>query len=146
MSLTAWIADYYACGFGEAVAAAMPPRSWVESERYAQISDSGHGRLLLERGLRRELLEQLREDKPVKVDSMLARSRGAYAALLMLERDGLVTITRPLIGAASAFRTVRVAHLTAQGQDVLRGVEGGAPAASRAAGDPSGWAIVSAKR
>ena len=53
----------------------------------------------------------------------------------MLERDGLVTITRPLIGAASAF-TVRVAHLTAQGQDVLRGVEGGAPAASRAAGDP----------
>ena len=42
VSLTAWIADYYACGFGEAVAAAMPPRSWVESERYAQISDSGH--------------------------------------------------------------------------------------------------------
>ena len=136
VSLAAWIAEYYACGFGEAVAAAMPPRSWVESERYAQITDAGHGRLLLERGLRRELLEQLREDKPLKVDSMLARSRGAHAALLMLERDGLVTITRPLTGAASAFRTVRVAPLPAQGHDVLRAVEGGVAAAPTAGGDP----------
>src|SRR3954453_15657943 len=30
--LTNWVADYYACGPGEAIAAAMPPRAWVESE------------------------------------------------------------------------------------------------------------------
>ena len=119
VSLAMWIAEYYAAGIGEAIATAMPPRSWVESERYAQITDLGHGRLLLERGLRRELLEQLHADRPVKVESMLAKSRGAHLALLTLERDGLLTITRPLTGTATAFRTVRVAHLTAEGHDLL---------------------------
>jgi primosomal protein N' (replication factor Y) (superfamily II helicase) len=128
VALALWIAEYYACGAGEAVAAAMPPRSWVESERYARITEVGHGRLLLERGLRRELLQQLHADEPVKVDAMLAKSRGGHAALLTLERDGLVTITRPLTGAASAFRTVRVAHLTAQGHELLED-RNGKPAA-----------------
>ena len=45
-------------------------------------------------------------------------ARGSHAALLALERDGLVEITRPLKGKASAYRTVRVATLSAQGHDV----------------------------
>jgi primosomal protein N' (replication factor Y) (superfamily II helicase) len=117
VSLAAWVAEYYACGVGEAIGAAMPPRAWVESERYAQISDLGHARLLLERGIRRGVLEQLTEEKPVRVDALLGERRGAHAALLALERDGLLTISRPLVGAAAAFRTVPVAVLTAQGHD-----------------------------
>ena len=119
VALALWVAEYYACGAGEAISAAMPPRAWVESERHARITDSGHARLLLERGARRGILEQLSVDKPLRVETLIGDGRGTHGALLALERDGLLTITRPLVGAASAFRTVRIAHLTAQGHDVF---------------------------
>ena len=118
VALALWVADYYACGPGEAIAAAMPPRAWVESERHAQITDAGHARLLIERGVRRDLLEDLKGDKPVRVGSLVGKGRAARAALLALEREGLLAISRPLQGQASAFRTVRVATITAQGLDV----------------------------
>jgi primosomal protein N' (replication factor Y) len=118
VALAAWVAEYYACGIGEAIERTMPPKAWVESERYAQITDLGHGRLLIERGTRRALLDQLQSDKPVRVDALVGERRGAHSSLLALERDGLLTITRPLVGSASAFRTIRVATLTAQGFDV----------------------------
>jgi primosomal protein N' (replication factor Y) len=114
------VAEYYACGLGEAIAASMPPRAWVESERYARITESGHGRLLTERGLRRQVLDRLVDDKPVRIDA-LAKRRGLHAVVIDLERDGLVAITSPLKGRASAFRTVRAAAITAQGLDVAGG-------------------------
>jgi primosomal protein N' (replication factor Y) len=117
VALTTWVAEYYACGVGEAVATAMPPRAWIESERYAQITDAGHARLLQERGLRRTILETLAHDKPVRVDAFAGEGSGAYGALAALERDGLVQRTQPLKGTASAFRTVRVAALAAQGHE-----------------------------
>ena len=49
--LASWVADYYASGAGEAMATAMPPRAWIESERYAQITEAGEARLLTERGV-----------------------------------------------------------------------------------------------
>ena len=119
VSLALWVADYYACGAGEAIGAAMPPRAWIESERHARITDAGHARMLLERGARREILEQLASEKPLRVDTLIGEGRGTHGAVLGLERDGLLTITRPLVGSASAFRTVRVAHLTAQGHEVV---------------------------
>jgi primosomal protein N' (replication factor Y) len=45
------------------------------------------------------------------------------AAVIGLERDGLIRITRPLKGSASAFRTERVAAITASGREWS--VEGG---------------------
>jgi primosomal protein N' (replication factor Y) len=118
VALASWVAEYYACGTGEAISAAMPPRAWIESERHARITDAGHGRMLLERGARRDILEQLAADKPLRVGLLIGEGRGSHGAVSALERDGLLTITRPLIGAAAAFRTVRVAHLTAQGHDI----------------------------
>ena len=118
VSLASWVAEYYACGPGEALAAAMPPRAWIESQRYVRITDAGHARLLLERGLRRDVLERLTGDRPVRVDRLGENGRGVHGALIGLERDGLVEITRPLTGRAAAFRTVRTARLTAQGLDV----------------------------
>ena len=121
ITLARWVAEYYACGTGEAIATAMPPRAWIESERYAQITGVGHARLLLERGLRRQILEKLAHGKPVRVDALLDARSGSYSALAALERDGLVARTEPLKGTASAYRTVRVAALTAQGhEDELR--------------------------
>ena len=111
LRLVQWVAEYYACGAGEALSSAMPPRAWIESERHAQITDAGRERLALERGLRAEVLARLADGKPARVDTLATRS-GIYAALKALERDELVEITRPLKGAASAFRTVRVASVT----------------------------------
>ena len=115
--LAGWAAEYYACGVGEAVSAAMPPRAWVESERHALITNLGHARLLQERGRRRAILEQLASDRPTRIHSLDAGG-GTRSALAGLVRDGLVTMTRSLVGNASAFRTVRVAHLTPRGHEV----------------------------
>ena len=117
MALAEWVAEYYACGIGEAVATAMPPRAWIESERHAHITTHGCERLASERGARRELLERLRTGHPVRLDS-LARKAGSHALLRGLERDGLIEITQPLKGQASAYRTVRIASLTVQGLEL----------------------------
>ena len=111
LRLVQWVAEYYACGAGEALASAMPPRAWIESERHAQITDAGRTRLALERGRRAEILASLADRKPARVDTLATRT-GIYSALRNLEADGLIEITRPLKGTASAFRTVRVATLT----------------------------------
>jgi primosomal protein N' (replication factor Y) (superfamily II helicase) len=116
VKLVGWVADYYACGAGEALAAAMPPRAWIESERHAQITELGLARELTEGRTRAEILHALRDGKPKRVDSIVSKS-GAYSVLAGLERDGLIQITRPLQGQPSAFRTVRVVAITAQGLD-----------------------------
>ena len=118
IELAVWMAEYYACGVGEAVAAAMPPRAWIESERHAQITAAGRLAAPRERGLRRTVLEQLEGNAPVRVASLGAAGRGVHAALLALERDGLLTLTHPLKGRAAAYRTARVVTLTAQGMDI----------------------------
>ena len=118
IELITWVAEYYACGLGEALSAAMPPRAWIESERHAHITDAGRSQLAAERGLRAEILSRLKHGKPVRVGSLTTRG-GVYAALTALERDGLIEITRPLQGTASAFRTVRVATLTAEGHEEI---------------------------
>jgi primosomal protein N' (replication factor Y) len=122
VSLATWVADYYACGVGEAMAAAMPPRAWVESERHAQITEAGRVRLPAEHDARRQILDALAVGKPVRLESIVGKA-GRHAALLGLERDGLVALTQPLQGTASAYRTVRVAALTAQGLEPDRTVK-----------------------
>jgi primosomal protein N' (replication factor Y) len=159
VKLASWVADYYAAGAGDAMAAAMPPRAWVESERHARITEAGEARLLIEKGTRRRVLEALSGGKPLRIEALVgspraaktagtraaqqagasgakeaaaespgAHPRGSHAVLIALERDGLVQITQPLKGSADAYRTVRVATLTAQGHDVLT-TEGRGPAA-----------------
>lgn len=125
VALATWVAEYYVCGVGDAIGAAMPPRAWLESERHAEITDLGHARMLAERGTRRELLEKLGPGTPMRVDRLAGARRGAHAALLGLERDGLVSIRRSLRGTAEAFRTIRVAAITAQGLDLARDANAG---------------------
>jgi primosomal protein N' (replication factor Y) (superfamily II helicase) len=121
--LLRWVAEYYACGVGEALSSAMPPRAWIESERHARITAEGLARAAAEKGMRAEILARLSVDKPLRVDSLATRG-GVYSALVTLERDRLIEITRPLKGSAAAFRMVRVATLTAQGYEFVRSPEG----------------------
>ena len=117
VELATWVADYYACGVGEAIATAMPPRAWIESERHAAITDAGEARMLSERGVRRDLLEMLSGGRVASVAALSRKSKGVPAVLAALEADGLISLTRPLKGTADASRSVRVAVLTAQGGD-----------------------------
>jgi primosomal protein N' (replication factor Y) len=119
VKLAAWVADYYACGVGEAIATAMPPRAWIESERHARITDAGEARMLSERGARRDVLELLSGGRVMSVGSLARKARGMQSVVATLELDGLITLTRPLKGTADASRTVRVAVLTAQGSESL---------------------------
>jgi primosomal protein N' (replication factor Y) len=117
VDLCKWVADYYACGVGEAIATAMPPRAWVESERRVRITDLGHARLLTEKGARRAVLDVLESGKVQSVEALVKRPGVAHTTLAALEHDGLVELTQPLRGAADASRTARFAVLTAQGLD-----------------------------
>ena len=45
VALAEWVAEYYICGVGEAVAAAMPPFAWVESEWRVRVTPEGQDRL-----------------------------------------------------------------------------------------------------
>ncbi len=121
VTLAMWVAEYYACGPGEAIAAAMPPRAWIESERHAHITAAGRARLAAERGARRELLAALDVVHPVRVETLVGRT-ARHATLLALERDGLVEVTHPLRGHASAYRTARFATLTTQGHEAVEGL------------------------
>ncbi len=126
-ALALWVAEYYACGAGEAMAAAMPPRAWIASERQVQITDAG--RAADAGGIERDVLAALGHGRAVRVDTLASslrprargrrrRAAGVHAAVAALERDGLVRVLQPLRGAARAFKTEGVATLTAQGHDV----------------------------
>ena len=134
LELALWVAEYYACGPGEAVAAAMPPYAWLESERRVQITDLGRGQIQDggTNGMRGVVLRALGAGKSIRVETLVGASGrrpgssrgrrtgqgGVHALVTTLAKEGLVTITQPLRGRAAAFKTVPVAALTAQGLDL----------------------------
>jgi primosomal protein N' (replication factor Y) len=134
LSLAAWVAEYYACGPGEAVAAAAPPMTWIESRRVVAVTEAGvraasggtepplsalARRVLEEAAAARSLPESTLRARLTKAGAGGARSRPPLAhALRTLERHGLVSVTQVLEGEAVAYRTERVIELTAQGRDV----------------------------
>lgn len=66
VELGTWVGDYYTCGPGEALGAAMPPFAWVESEWRVRITDAGRMRATRvgpagRRTLRESLLSALEE-------------------------------------------------------------------------------------
>jgi primosomal protein N' (replication factor Y) len=129
VELALWVAEYYASGPGEAIAAAMPPRAWVVSERHVRITDAGRaarGGPLGE--ARRAVLELLVDGaaRPVaQLGRLLAARRGRsgagglHALLSAMTRDGLVIVEQPLKGTATAFKSIRVARLSPHGLTLL---------------------------
>jgi primosomal protein N' (replication factor Y) len=134
VALAAWVSDYYASGVGEAIATAMPPRAWIESERHVRITEVGEARLLRERGARRDVLDRLSGGRIVSVASLTptrqrtpaVKRRVSHAVIAELELDGLIELTQPLKGSADASRTIRVARVTVQGADDVPDVRLGA--------------------
>ena len=162
VNLGLWVADYYACGPGEAIAAAMPPFAWVESEWRVRATEAGAKRAT-ERGnaprpaLRDGILALLDSQVWTPLRSIAYRlehaapgRRGravpARAAVRALQADGLVDVDDVLEGQAEAFKTVRVAQITASGSDAVSGSDLVGPkqreALSLLAGAPAGLPVA----
>ncbi len=158
VQLALWVGDYYASGPGQAVAAAMPPKAWVVSERHAQITPAGRDALSgqLSEG-RRQVLDLLTDGGAHPVARLARaiaetqrgpemRQGGLYARVTALARDELITLSQPLKGSASAFKSVSVARATPHGLEMLeRGQLQGArqlDALRLLSGTPSGIALT----
>jgi primosomal protein N' (replication factor Y) len=138
VALTEWVADYYICGVGEAVAAAMPPFAWVESEWRVRVTPDGQERLERQRPssastLRGRALALLDGGAwmPLRAVAFRLERAGAgrrgrglpvRAAVRALQADGLVEVEDVLGGTADASKTVRVASITDEGR---RSADGG---------------------
>ena len=131
VDLALWVGEYYACGPGEAVAAAMPPRAWVVSERQARITAAGLSALRAQPGASRRTVLEVLADGMARPVPQLARLRaaqrgrsargagGLHALLGAMARDGLITLAQPLKGTARAFKSIRVARLTTHGLELI---------------------------
>ena len=141
--LALWVSEYYACGPGEAIAAAVPPMAWIESRRIVTLTDAGL-RCLDElpgdssSAMQHAALKVLVGGRGLPVSSLrsrLAKDLGGHVRVPMnalvrtLERAGLISAAQVLEGERQAYKTTRVVRATAQGLDVARGLASGAPVA-----------------
>ena len=133
LTLAAWVAEYYACGPGEVIAAAVPSMAWLESRRVVSVTSEGIRavaagatqplgalacRVLETAAAARSLPESTLRTRLEKGAGGVARGRPPLAhALRTLEARGFVVVSQVLEGEAVAYKTERVAELTAQGRD-----------------------------
>ncbi|MBI2836011.1 MAG: primosomal protein N' [Acidobacteria bacterium] len=134
LDLALWTADYYLCAPGEAIAAAMPPFAWIESERRISITPAGSERANLGEpgGIRGAILEVLRRRESLSASGVAnavatpqQKRRGGVAvvprlhwAIRSLEDAGWISVERSLKGTTAAFKTCRIARLTAGGHEM----------------------------
>jgi primosomal protein N' (replication factor Y) (superfamily II helicase) len=136
VELGEWVGAYYACGPGEALGAAMPPFAWIETEWRVRITSAGEARLAGRQSSRGSLRDSVLADlaglswSPLRAiayrlehasGSRRARSVPVRAAVRSLQDDGLVEIEEVMGGRAQAFKTVRLAAITAEGRIALGG-------------------------
>ena len=135
VALAEWVGDYYLCGAGEAMAAAMPPFAWIESEWRVRLSDAGRQRVetgpaRMPATLRDRVLSSLAGGGWTPLRHLAyglekaaggRRGRGlpVRAAVRSLQADGLVEIEDVLGGRADAARSVRAASITEEGARAL---------------------------
>jgi primosomal protein N' (replication factor Y) len=131
LDLALWVADYYLCTPGEALAAAMPPLARLESEGRWQLTEAGRAARagVTGRAVHR-LLQEVPADRAVGLEVLVRRAsreesgdQGARAAeaarlervLRQAEAQGLVERLDELRGRADASRTERTVRLTGHG-------------------------------
>ena len=77
VDLALWVADYYMCGAGEALAAAAPPFAWTASRRHVVLTDTGRERAAREPhaggDLARDLLRALASSRGLPPATLVAR-------------------------------------------------------------------------
>ena len=98
IALARWVAEYYACGIGEAIATAMPPRSATHrTVRVASLTAQGQETepVAMKLGARQQEAIALLRAAPDGIDTSQLQDRGITAATINRLRSlGLVTVSR----------------------------------------------------
>lgn len=132
VDLALWVSDYYLAAPGDALAAAMPPGAWVESERRYRLTVSGRAAVQAANDgtPRMRVLGRLVKG-PRTMRGLSAQVAGGRAdsVVASLERDGLIERVTAMTGRARAFRTALIATLTPAGISLATG-QGVAPDAT----------------
>lgn len=97
LQLARWIADYYLCGWGEVLKAALPSGIHLDSQRVVRLMHSKPEELadsLQERAPRQaEIIRRLALQNPMRISRLAANlGKNVYAALQPLREKGLVRI------------------------------------------------------
>jgi len=151
IDLALWTAEYYGAGAGEVVAAALPPMASIASERRISITPQGRARLEAEPsggGAAAKVLRALATGGAFTIRELATRTDGVSSvdqAIRLLARDGSIALQQSLRGRASGFRLVRVAALTAQGQEVADGPAGADEAGDLRLGERQNEALLALK-
>ena len=93
LDLTRWIADYYVCSWGEALKAALPAGTTVETERTLRRTDAAPGAWAEHDGARRVLADLA--DHPETTLSAVRRRLGPAVPLALIRRladDGVLEV------------------------------------------------------
>jgi primosomal protein N' (replication factor Y) len=129
VALARWVAEYYACGIGEAIATAMPPRSAAHrTVRVASLTAQGQDVTETEAGLKARATSRQREvltlllGAPDGIETPQLAQRGiASSTINRLTALGLVTVSRrtvdrdPFVRATMATARVPVVLTDEQG-------------------------------
>jgi primosomal protein N' (replication factor Y) len=94
VDLALWVAEYYACGAGDALAAAMPPPQEHRTLRVASLTAQGHELTLTLKGKQQQAIDVLR-GAPTGLSTSELNARGISADVLQrLSLKGLITFRR----------------------------------------------------
>ena len=111
LKVAGWISEYYVCGIGEAMRAALPPGIEIQSETVVQLTDRPLDEIDTG-GEVGDLLDYLAGRGQVPVKTIQRRFRSmSTARLRRLERDDVLNIESRLRGPRASTRTVRYARL-----------------------------------
>ncbi|WP_420456289.1 replication restart helicase PriA [Rubrivirga sp.] len=118
LALTRWVADYYLCAWGEAVKAALPSGTGVESHRVAHAlapadawPDDKRGRAILH-----ALADRNGDGLPVAhLADVLGRKTVPQALLRQMEAAGVLRIDHEVQDASVTAKTARHLRLVADG-------------------------------
>jgi primosomal protein N' (replication factor Y) len=128
IDLALWIADYYLATPGDALGAALPPFSWIESEPQFELTESGRRETAgLAQSLDPLLARLARARRPLRALVGRGETRASVEARLRsLERAGTVSRVQAVAGPSTSFKTEAHAAATAAGLGALQAPEGAA--------------------
>ena len=127
VALARWVAEYYACGIGEAIATAMPPRSAAHrTVRVASLTAQGQETLppAMTLGARQQEAIAILRGAPDGIETAQLAQRGiASTTINRLTALGLVTVSRRTVDRDPF---VRATTATSRGPVVLTDEQGAA--------------------
>jgi primosomal protein N' (replication factor Y) len=137
VSLAEWMASYYLCGIGDAIAAAMPPFACIESEPAYRLASAADPPLIDARatvpdglassdaagGVRATVLGLLADGVTIARSVLVPKVArtcavppdGVRRSLAALQRAGAISAVRALRGRSWGFRTARFVTATPAG-------------------------------